>query len=248
MKKIFYLFWLLALSATSLHAEDPKQIVKECIDYWRDSTSSMVATMTIHRPDWQRSSSLKTWTKGSKHTLVRFTAPAKDAGNASLTLEDDAWSYSPKVNRVIKIPPSMMAQSWMGSDFSYDDLSKSDRIIDEYDHKLLGEEKSDGVKVYVVESIPKADAAVVWGKEILKIRADHILLAREFYDQNGKLVKRMIARDIKPQGGKLYAEKIRMENVEAPDEWTEVVHQDIKFGTAIPDSVFTVANLSNPRE
>lgn len=239
---------VLLLYVNCARASDAAQIVKEAVEYWRDASSYIEADMTIHRPTWERTSSLKTWTKGSKRTLVRFTAPAKDAGNASLTLTDDIWSYSPKVNRVIKIPPSMMTQSWMGSDFSYDDLSKSDHIVDEYKHTLLKEEKVEGKTVYVIESVPNPDAAIVWGKEILKIRDDHILLERSFYDQDGKLVKSMLASEIKIQGGKLYASKVRMVSIEAKDEWTEVVNKEVKFGINISDSIFTQANLSNPRE
>jgi len=247
-KVILLVFATIFVSSSKALALDANQIVKDSVEYWRDSSSYIEADMTIHRPTWQRASSLKTWTKGNKKTLVRFTAPAKDAGNASLTLEEDIWSFSPKVNRVIKIPPSMMTQSWMGSDFSYDDLSKSDNIIDEYTHKLLEEKTIDGAKVFIIESVPKPDAAIVWGKEVLFIREDHILLERDFYDQDGKLIKRMLGADIKIQGGKLYASKIRMENLESKDEWTEVSHREVKFGIVVSDNVFTQANLSNPRE
>ncbi|MCB0310569.1 MAG: outer membrane lipoprotein-sorting protein, partial [Bdellovibrionales bacterium] len=104
----------------------PKQLVERAIEYWRDSSSYTAATMVIHRDDWERSLSLISWTSGRKKSLVRFTAPAKDAGSASLTLDNEMWSFAPKINRVIKIPSSMMHQSWMGSDFSYNDLSKTD--------------------------------------------------------------------------------------------------------------------------
>lgn len=225
----------------------PKELVAAAIEYWRDESSYSEATMTVHREDWERTLSLESWTKGNDYTLVRFTAPAKDAGSASLTRKDDVWSFSPKVNRVIKIPPSMMSQSWMGSDFSYSDLSKDDEILHEYDHRLLSEEEHEEKKVYVIEAIPHETAPVVWGKEVIKVRADYILLERTFFDQDMIPVKRMSAREIKVLGGKLYPTLFRMENLEEPGEWTEVETIEAEFDASIPDYMFTLSNLRNPR-
>lgn len=237
------------LFANLAYAQSARDIVKDSIDYWRGGSSYFEAEMTVHRPDWERSMSMKGWTEGRQNTLVRFTAPAKDAGNATLTLTDDMWSYSSKINRIIKIPPSMKGQSWMGSDFSYDDLSKSDDIVDQYDHKLLGTETNDNKKVYIIESIPHETAPVVWGKEILKVREDNIILVHEFYDQNMQLVKSLRAIKIEPLGGRIYATLIRMEklNSESAGEWTQILHKDVKFDIKIPSSTFTLSNLSNPR-
>jgi hypothetical protein len=141
-----------------------------------------------------------------------------------------------------------MSQSWMGSDLSYQDLAKSDHIIDDYDHKLLGKETIDDKSAWKVESVPKESAAVVWGKEILIIREDLIMLRHEFYDQEAKLVKVLSAREIKPLGGKLIASTIRMSKEDGSGDWTEVVNSEARFGFEISDTLFTEANLRNPRE
>lgn len=223
------------------------QIITKAIEYWRDSTSVIEASMLVHRPDWQRSMSMVASTKGRKKSLVRFTAPAKDAGSASLTVDEEMWSYSPKINRVIKIPSSMRSQSWMGSDFSYRDLSRSDDIIEYYDHKLVGEKVVDGVKAYLIEAIPKKNAPVVWGKEEVLVREDYIIVEHKFFDQEGKLVKKLTASEVKMLGGKLFATTIRMENLENNDEWTQIIHNQASFGNDLPDAVFTLSNLRNPR-
>ena len=113
------------------------------------TTSQGEMTMTIHRPSWERSMSMRVWTRGQKRSLVRVTAPRKDAGNGTLMIDDSMWTYSPKVNRVMKVPSSMMGQSWLGSDFSNKDVSRADTIVDQYDHTLLEKEQSEGHTVYV---------------------------------------------------------------------------------------------------
>jgi len=162
--------------------------------------------------------SMRSWTSGSKRSLVRVTAPKKDAGNGTLMVDNNMWTYSPKVNRVIKVPSSMMGQSWMGSDFSNKDVSHADDIVDQYDHTLLATEEQDGHKVYVVESVPHEEAAVVWGKEVLRIRDDHVLLSQEFYDQEGVLVKALRTLDVGDMGGRTIALKQRMAKVDTDGE------------------------------
>jgi hypothetical protein len=158
------------------------------------------------------------------------------------------WTFSPKINRIIKVPSSMMNQSWMGSDFSNKDISKSTDIIDQYDHKLLQTFEKNGHSVYVIESIPHEEAAVVWGKEILFIRNDYILLEQQFWDQDGILVKTMKALEIKMLGGRTVASIIRMSKQEAPDEWTEMSVQNIQFDVKHDNNLFTLSNLRNPRQ
>jgi outer membrane lipoprotein-sorting protein len=192
--------------------------------------------------------SMKVWTRGQKRSLVRVTAPRKDAGNGTLMIDDSMWTYSPKVNRVMKVPSSMMGQSWLGSDFSNKDVSRADTIVDQYDHTLLEKEESEGHTVSVIESIPHEDAAVVWGKEVLKIRDDNVLVSEDFYDQDGKLVKSLRSLDIGEMGGRMLALRQRMEKLEAEDEWTEISLDSMRFDLDLPDSLFTRSNLRNPRD
>lgn len=229
-------------------AEDAREIVRAAWEHWRGTTSQGEITMTIHRPSWERSMSMKAWTKGQKRSLVRVTAPRKDAGNGTLMIEDSMWTYSPKVNRVMKVPSSLMAQSWMGSDFSNKDVSRADTIVDQYDHTLLGTEHNGGHTVSVIESIPHEDAAVVWGKEVLKVRDDNVLVSEDFYDQEGRVVKSLRSLEIGEMGGRALALRQRMEKAEAKDEWTEIVIDSMRFDLDLPDSLFTRSNLRNPRD
>lgn len=191
---------------------------------------------------------MRAWTKGDEQSLVRVVEPAKDRGNGTLTDGNSMWSFSPKVNRVIKIPSSMMGQSWMGSDFSNKDIAKADDIIDQYDHTLLSISEIDGVTVYEIQSVPHEDAAVVWGREVLRIRKDKVVIDHSFYDQDDGLVKVLESLEIGEMGGRTIAMRQRMYEVETPDEWTEIQVHSIEYEVDIPDSTFTLSSLRNPRD
>jgi len=235
---------LLSIPSGAAEITDAKQLVRAAMDHWRGTTSYSEITMTIHRVDWQRSMSMRSWSEGDKLSLVRITEPKKDAGNGTLLNDNDMWSYSPKINRIIKIPSSMMSQGWMGSDFSNKDISKSTDILDQYDHTLTAQEDIDGHTVYTIEAIPHEDAAIVWGKEVLKIRDDYVLLEEQYWDQDGELIKVMRASDVAEMGGRSVARVLRMAKLETPEEWTEMTVSAIEFDLELPKGVFTLSNLS----
>ncbi|MEH6585056.1 MAG: outer membrane lipoprotein-sorting protein [Halioglobus sp.] len=240
---------LALLSFTSAAASfDPAELIRKAMDHWRGVNSYGEMTMVIHRPDWERSMSMQAWTEGDKQSLVRVTAPAKDAGNGTLVMDNNMWTYAPKINRVVKVPSSMMSQSWMGSDLSNKDISKSTDIIDQYDHTLLESREVDGHQAWVIQSIPHEDAAVVWGKEIWTIRDDYVLLEQQFWDQDDALVKTFRTLETRELGGRMVATIMRMQDVDSPDEWTEMRVQDNQFDVELPKNLFTLSNLRNPRQ
>jgi outer membrane lipoprotein-sorting protein len=246
-----YLLPLLLLAMPAFASGDERdatQIVRDAIDHWRGLSSYTVMTMVIHRPDWERSMTMEAWTKGDDHSLVRVIEPKKDRGNGTLTDQNSMWTFSPKVNRVIKIPSSMMGQSWMGSDFSNKDVARVDDIIDQYDHSILATEVIDGVETYRIESIPHEDAAVVWGSEMLTIREDHVVLEHAFYDQDGELVKTLRSLEIAEMGGRTIAKRQRMSKTDEPNEWTEIAVSEVEYELDLKDSLFTLSNLRNPRD
>jgi len=248
-KRTFLIFISVLLCAPAVAEErDATAIVQEAINHWRGLTSDGVMPMVIHRPDWERSMTMRAWTKGDDRSLVRVLEPKKDRGNGTLTDDNSMWSYSPKVNRVIKIPSSMMGQSWMGSDFSNKDIARADDIVKQYDHSILSAEEMDGVTIYEIESIPHEDAAVVWGREVLKIRSDYVVTEHRFYDQDGVLVKTLTSLDIGEMGGRTIALRQRMSKEASPEEWTEIQVVSVEYDIELGDSLFTLSNLRNPRE
>ena len=248
MSRIVISVLLLTLSWPGAAQPDAKELIEKAMDMWRGSTSYGEMTMVIHRPDWERSMSMKSWSEGADNTLVRVTAPAKDAGNATLVKDTNMWSYTPKINRVIKVPSSMMSQSWMGSDLSNKDISKSTDIIDQYDHRLIGVRQENSHTVYTIESIPHEDSAVVWGKEILVIRDDYVMLEQQFWDQDSVLVKTFKTLEVKEMDGRPVASIMRMQEIDQPDQWTEMRVEQSQFDIELPGSLFTLSNLRNPRQ
>lgn len=226
---------------------DPVKLVKAAIDQWRGISSYGEVTMIIHRPDWQRKMTMTNWTRGDKDALIRFVAPVKDAGNGTLKLDNDMWMFTPKLNQVIKLPASMMTQSWMGSDFSYNDLAKSDQLITDFELTLISSEMVDGKFQYTIEAIPRPDAPVVWGKEIIIIRDDNILLSEQFYDQAMVLVKEMKTLKIDSIGDRLYPVVMRITSFEDENHWTQIETSKAVFDIELPGFIFTQSNLRNPR-
>ncbi len=241
------LFVATANTALWAQAPDGPSLVKAAIDLSRGVSSYGEMTMVIHRPSWERSMSMRGWTEGDKKSLVRVTAPKKDVGNGTLMLDREMWSYSPKINRIVKVPSSMMSQGWMGSDFSNKDVSRSDSVLDDYEHTLRNSSQHDGHTVYEIESIPDEDAPVVWGKLVLLIRDDHVMLENQFWDQDGKLVKVLKTLEVVTMGGRVVAKRQRMAKSEVEGEWTEVTMDSIEFDVELKSNLFTLSNLRNPR-
>jgi hypothetical protein len=248
LRPTFLMCIALLLASVQAHAApDATALIKAALHQWRGDSSYTELTMLIHRPDWQRTSSLVGWTRGNADSLVRFTAPAGDAGNATLKRGPALWLYNPKLGQVIKLPFSMMAQGWAGSDFSYNDLAKTDQIVTDYTHALDATGESGGHKVYTVTCIPHPSAPVVWGKIVVRIRDDHVLLAETWFDQAMKPVRRLETLKIAPLGSRAYPVKMRMTVLDKPGHWTEITTTRGRFDLRLPAYLFTLSNLRNPR-
>lgn len=222
------------------------ELVRDAFNHLRGNASVAVVDMTIHRPDWERTMTIRGWTLGQDKSLFRILAPPKDKDNGTLKIGREMWTFNPKIQRVIKLPPSMMSQSWMGSDFSNNDLAKSDSLITDYVHEITGTEVHDGKVVYRVTSTPLPDAPVVWGLQKLTIREDLVFLSQEFYDEDGESVKRMVTREIGDLGGRPYPRVWRMQKSDADDAYTELVYRELRFEDTLPGRLFSIANLRSP--
>ena len=210
---------------------------------WGKTLQSQL-TMTVTTPRWTRTLELAAWIERPRRSFIRISAPAKEAGIGSLRIGGEMWNYLPTVERTIKIPPSMMLQPWMGSDFTNDDLVKESSLLNDYTHRNVGADTTAGAPVYVIESIPKPDAAVVWGRIVMRVRrADFLPVREEFYDERGTLVRVMTFSDIKTLGGRTIPTRWEMRPTAKPGNVTTIVMTRAIYDQPIASDVFTQRNL-----
>ncbi len=246
-KVVAALFFLLFTSLS--YAESAFDIVQKSDQAMRGKSSYSEATMEIVRPDWKRSMTMKSWTKGTELSLVLVTAPAKDKGSASLKRHREMWNWVPSIERVIKIAPSMLSQSWMGSDFTNDDLINQSSIVVDYQHALVGNDSFEGDKVWVIEATAKPDAPVVWNKVSLWISQSTYLQRKvEFYDEFDERVNVLTTYDVKELGGRKIATRMEMKPVDKPGNKTIFTTHQAQFNFDINDDFFSQQQMKSLRD
>ncbi|CAI2305614.1 outer membrane lipoprotein-sorting protein [Vibrio parahaemolyticus] len=246
-KAVAVLFFLLFTSLS--YAESAFDIVQKSDQAMRGKSSYSEATMEIVRPDWTRSMTMKSWTKGTELSLVLVTAPAKDKGSASLKRHREMWNWVPSIERIIKIAPSMLSQSWMGSDFTNDDLINQSSIVVDYQHALLGNDSFEGDKVWVIEATAKPDAPVVWNKVTLWISQSTYLQRKvEFYDEFDERVNVLTTYDVKELGGRKIATRMEMKPVDKPGNKTIFTTHQAQFDFDINDDFFSQQQMKSLRD
>lgn len=229
----------------SADAQDAREIVKKADERSKGATSQSLLTIHIVRPDWSREISMKAWTKGNDLAMIVVTSPAKDKGVAYLKRSKEVWNWIPAIERNIKLPPSMMSQSWMGTDFTNDDLVKEASIVEDYDHFIIKDTVVSDRTCYLILMLPKTKVAVVWGKVLLAIdKTDYIMLHAQYFDEDGKLVNVMNGTNVKMMGGRLLPSKLEMRPVEKKGYSTILVYSSIEFDKPINDNFFTTQNMS----
>ena len=250
MKRITFICGICILSLSiPLNAQDARDIIKKADEKMQgEETSQSTMTMTIVRPTWERVITFKNWTKGRDYSLALITAPAREKGQSFLKRENEMWNWNPTINRLIKLPPSMMSQGWMGSDFSNDDLLKESSIVVDYTHTIVGEEEVDGWECYKIELIPHENAAVVWGKIYKWIsKTEYLQMKSEYYDEDDYLVKTELAYDIQTMDGSLIPSKFELIPEDEEGHKTVVQMDEILFNKPISDGFFSQQNMKKVR-
>jgi len=242
---LMVLFFInLPLAAQQEQDFTAKDIVKKSDDNMRGKTSQADITIKIIRPTWHREMTMKAWSKGDNFSMILVKSPAKEKGIVYLKREKEVWNWIPSIERNIKLPPSMMSQSWMGTDFTNDDLVREASAVDDYTHKLLSKESISGKECYKIEMIPKPSAAIVWEKVIVWIDTlDFLELKAEFYDEDGMLVNVMNCKEVKLLGGRKVTSKIEMIPTDKKGYSTVIIYNDIIFDKEINDNFFATRNM-----
>ena len=234
-----------AARAAGLTATD---VVSRADTLFRGATSRSTLTMKIVRPGWTRELGMKLWSKGDDYAMILVTAPARDKGTVFLKRKNEMWQWVPAVQRVIKIPPSMMSQSWMGSDFTNDDLVKEASVTRDYSHRFLADTAIGDVWLYRIEMVPKPDAPVVWDKIILWIAKGSFTEYRaEYYDETGGMAAVMNLGRHKMLGGRLLPSLLEMVPVDKKGQKTILEYKSIEFNRPMPESFFSLQNMKQVR-
>jgi outer membrane lipoprotein-sorting protein len=226
------------------HAQTPKEIVDRIDQLLRGRSSQGDIVMEIQTAHWSRSLEMRVWSLGTEYSLVRVLAPAKEAGTATLKVQNEVWNYLPRVDRTIKVPPSLMMGSWMGSDFTNDDLVKESRIVDDYDIAVSYDGPRNGEAVWEFTLTPKPEAAVVWGKIVEEARKRDLMpLWAKYYDDDGKLVRTLTFSDFRSMGGRQVPAVMTMQPVDKPEEHTVIRYKSLQFNVPLEPSFFSLRNL-----
>lgn len=251
MIRYFMIFCFLMGSMFSLYSQSitAAEIIRKADEKFNGEKSGiMTMSMTIIRPTWERTVKFKNWTLGREYALTLITAPAKDAGQTFLKRGTEMWSWNPSISRLIKLPPSMMSQGWMGSDYTNDDILKESSVVNDYTHEITGEEIVEGRECYKIKMVAKEEAAVIWGHQTRWIdKKDFLVLKAELFDEDGVLVRTETGSDIKTMDSRVIQTRIELVPVEEPGNKTVVVIEDIKFNVPIPESFFSQQNMKNLR-
>ncbi len=241
---IFILFMFAGLHGAYAQGMSAKEIIRKADEKTRGLSSEGTMTMTVIRPDWTRTITMKTWSKSREYSLVLITSPAKDKGGVFLKIKTEMWNWVPAIDKTIKIPPSMMLQSWMGSDFTNDDLVRQSSIVVDYTHKLLGKEMVREMECYKIELTPLPEAAVVWGKVIMWITVSGFdTWMVEYYDEDNALVNVSNNYEIKRMGDREIPTRLEVVPQHKKGQKTVMHIDEMKFNTGIDERFFSQQNM-----
>jgi len=235
---------LLLLLASPASAEEPtvEELLNATDDIQRGESSIGVIEMHVKTARYERTMRMKAWSEGTEKSLILIEAPAKDAGIATLKVDDNIWNYLPKVDRTMKVPAGMMSGSWMGSHFSNDDLVKENRLSEEFTAKITGKPEN-GEGNYVIELVPNPDAPVVWGSLVVTVSADKIPVSIEYFEEDGTLARTMSYSDVREIGGREVPGTMTLIPADKPDEMTRIKYIELDFNAEVPPSTFTLQSL-----
>jgi outer membrane lipoprotein-sorting protein len=249
IRKLILFVSTLLISVSFLPAQDATEIVRKADNRLNGEKSSIsTMTMTIIRPTWERTVSFRNWTKGDDYVLTLITEPAREKGQTFLKRGNEMWSWNPSIERLIKLPPSMMSQGWMGSDYTNDDILKESSIVEDYIHTLEGEEEVDGHVCYRIRMKAKENAAVVWGSQIRWIeKNNYVFIRAELYDEEDYLVRTESGSDLKEMDGRIIPTRLEIIPEEEEGYMTVITIESIEFNRPVDDGFFSQQNMRRVR-
>lgn len=242
MRPAITLFFIFSLSKS--FSQDAKDIVRKADEKMRGATMQAEMVIKTTRPTWTREMQCKVWTKGNHLSMILIQSPAKDKGTVFLKKRKEVWNWMPVLDRNIKLPPSMMSQSWMGTDFTNDDLVKESSVVDDYDQTITGDTVIQNRRCYIIRMIPKPATAVVWSKVIMCVdKTDFLELNSRFFDDDGQLINTMNSYDIKMMYDRIIPTRFEMIPADKKGQKTEMIYINIQYNQPIADNFFSVEKM-----
>ncbi|RPA69481.1 outer membrane lipoprotein-sorting protein [Cyclobacteriaceae bacterium YHN15] len=246
MKNIFPFQLIILFFSLTAYSQSAKEIVEKMDKKMRGETIQVEMEMEIVRPRFTRTIGIKSWAKGRDYSMILITSPARDKGTSFLKRQKEIWNWVPTIERTIKLPPSMMSQSWMGSDFTNDDLVKESSVIDDYEHSVIKTENYNGFECYLIQMIPKPEAAVVFGKVLVWIiKESFIELKVENYDEYGALVSTILASEIRKMDDREIPTLLEMIPADKPGQKTILRYASMLFNRPLEENFFTVQHMKD---
>lgn len=234
----------LVLCAHPVEGQSAREILRTVDQLLRGDSSHGLVSMEITTEHWSRSLEMEVWSYGTEHSLVRVQSPAREAGTATLKAAQEVWNYLPRVDRTIKVPPSLMMGSWMGSHFTNDDLVKESSIVDDYEFEIAFEGEKEGVRVWEFSLIPKPEAPVVWGRVVEQVRqADMMPTWVRYYDEDGELARTIEFSGYRTMSGRLVPATMHVLPADKPEERTVLIYRELDFDVGIDESFFSLRTL-----
>ena len=242
--KRFWIYLVLSFSASSLLAQTANEIIDKAENLIKGKSAHGVIEMSITTPDYERTLKMESWWVGNEKALIVVKSPRKEAGNKTLKIKNEMWNYLKNTETTIKIPPSMMLQSWNGSDFTNDDLVRESNYSEDYVNKIETEEKLDGELCWKIDMTPKPDAPVVWGKLYYWVRkADYLPSQIKYYDEKGKLIRTLTFSDIKTFGNRRMPSVWTMTSNTKEGHITKFITLEMEFDVNISPRKFSFQEL-----
>jgi outer membrane lipoprotein-sorting protein len=240
---IFSAIFVIVFPAFSEDKPDVYEIVDAIDKLYRSETSRGEMEMTIVTENWTRTLSMQVWTEGLDKTFIHITGPKKDAGISTLRIDTEMWNYFPKINKVMKVPPSMMMSSWMGSDFTNDDLVKESSMTRDYYFELIAPEGAEPDNYYI-KLKPKEEIPIVWAEIIIAVRKnDYIPVWEAYFDEKGRRMRVMEFKEIKTFGDRKIPSVLEMIPLNKKGKKTVIVYREIEFDIPLKPDAFTLRNL-----
>jgi hypothetical protein len=219
---------------------DARTLIRQTETQYQSQTSHSVFRLKVVTNAWTREMTLESWGQGRDKMLSKVLSPKKDAGTATLKVGDEMWNYLPKIDRLMKIPTSLMGDRWMGSHLTNDDLVKGSKVDELYDFKV----EKETAKAATIVATPRKDAAVVWGRIVYQLDLEHqVPVSVRYFDEDGALVRTLDFDQVRQVGARSLPMRMRFTPADEPGEYTEMVYEQLEFDRPQPDGLFSVRSL-----